>query len=159
MGRLNLHDTRYKNVGRKTKIIPEVLKKLEEAAALDASVEEMCFYAEISTTTYYNYCGKNPEFLDRIAELKQKPILKARSEVIKGLDNDKYFSFSYLKSKKPKEFTTESVKVEHSGNIANDDLTHAEDEALRLEFKEKLKENIKKRAVEKAQLKKNGQDI
>src|SRR3989344_2413831 len=90
----------YKNVGRPTKqqqksrriseavskMTSENLQKLKECFAIDASIEEACYYAEISTRTYYNWIKKNPELLQEFERLRQKPVLKARQVVIQGLD-------------------------------------------------------------------------
>jgi len=48
------------------------VKKLEEAFAMDCSIEEACFYAGISRQTYYTWIKDNPELLDRFEELKQE---------------------------------------------------------------------------------------
>lgn len=92
-----------------SKMKPETVNKLKEAFAIDASVEEACYYAEISKQTYYNWIEKNPDLLDEFQALREKPVLKARQEVVKGLDNDKNFSFSYLRSKRPHEFRGDKV--------------------------------------------------
>jgi len=39
--------------GRPSKLIPECVKKLEEIFALDGTVEEACFFADISRQTFY----------------------------------------------------------------------------------------------------------
>lgn len=103
-------------VGRPTKLTPEVRKKIEEAAAIDASVEEICFYAGISKPTLYNWFKADPEFFNRIQALRQKPILAARQEVVKGITGNPSFALNYLARKKPAEFS-EKTKVEHSGSV------------------------------------------
>jgi hypothetical protein len=40
--------------GRPSEFTDEVVKKLEESFAIDATVEEACFYANISRQSYYN---------------------------------------------------------------------------------------------------------
>ena len=136
----------HKKDGRPTKMTPDTIKKLEESAAIDASVEEMCFYADISTTTFYNYCKENPDFLDRITNLRNKPVLKARTEVVKGLDNDKHFSLQYLTKKKSNEFG-DTMKHQHSGTIAADpadtDLTKDLSD-IREKYEVELRERIRR---------------
>lgn len=61
---------------------PEAIKKLEEAFALDCSIPEACFYADISKTTYYNWLEKDPELVDRFAALRERPVLLARTTVV-----------------------------------------------------------------------------
>lgn len=91
-------------VGRPTKDTPEVRAKIEEAAALDASVEEIAFWANISRETYYEILKKDPVFSDRIDKLRQKPILAARQRAIKGATESYSNAMDYLKRKKKLEF-------------------------------------------------------
>jgi hypothetical protein len=98
-------------IGRPTVITDEVLRKLEEVFALGGTDEEACFYADISTTTLYEYQKGNEEFSERKNRLKQKPFLKARQSIIKGLD-DSEFALKYMERKKKDEFST---RFEHTG--------------------------------------------
>lgn len=93
----------YENVGRKTIMTPEVINKLEQVFALDGTVKEACFFAEISHETYYNFLEKNPEYRERFEALRNKPVLKARQTLIKSLDMPKY-ALKYLERKKKNEF-------------------------------------------------------
>ena len=77
---------RYKYVGRKTKLTESVVKKLEEAFAVGANVSMACYYANISRTTFYNWCKDNPELLDRFEDLRQKIPLQALHNIAKGID-------------------------------------------------------------------------
>ena len=88
---------------------PEVIDlgkvtKLEQAFAIDASVEEACSYAEVSRKVYYEYIKRHPEFGDRIADLRQKPILKARQTAVQKLGESYQNAMDYLKRKKKTEF-------------------------------------------------------
>lgn len=107
-------------VGRPTILTPEVRIKIEQAAAFDASVEEMAFYAGVSKPTLYRWLKDDEEFRDRIEELRLRPVLKARQELIDnivGFDN----ALRYLERKKPKEFMP-TQKIEHGGSV---DLSHS----------------------------------
>jgi hypothetical protein len=90
-------------VGRPTKLTEETRHKIEEAAALDASVEEICYYADISRQTYYRWMEENPDFSDRIEKLRQRPFLKARQTIVKALENPKDAQW-FLERRKKKEF-------------------------------------------------------
>lgn len=90
-------------VGRPTKITPDVLRKIEEVAALDGSVAEMAYYADCHVDTVYAYLAENKEFSDRITSLRSRPILKARQTIIKSLENPQY-ALEYLKRKRKAEF-------------------------------------------------------
>lgn len=99
-------------VGRPTKDTPEVRQKIEEAAALDASVEEIAFWADISRETYYQILKADPKFSDRIEKLRQKPILAARQAVVKKSTESYSNAMDYLKRKKRLEF---GDSIEHTG--------------------------------------------
>jgi len=91
-------------VGRPTVMTPEVLAKLEQAFAIDATVEEALSYAEIKPDAYYDYLKKNPDFSERIKELRQRPILAARQRVVQGVKENYSNAMDYLKRKKKLEF-------------------------------------------------------
>lgn len=123
-----------------------VLSKLEEAALVDATVEEMCFYADISPAAYYRYCEANPEFRDKVKALREYLPFKARQNISAAVGRaDLNLSKWLLEKKKPNEFG-EKMKIEHSGQINSEQgLGHPEDDALRAEFKERLRLNIQGR--------------
>jgi hypothetical protein len=85
-------------------MIPETLKKLEEAFAIGASDAEACFYADISHETLYTYQDKHPEFLERKNALKERPVLLARQTVVKSLESNPELAMKYLERKRRKEF-------------------------------------------------------
>lgn len=91
--------------GRKTVMIPAVLGKLEHVFALDGTVEEACFYADINPDTYYTYVKTHPEFSERVEALKMKPVLAARETVIKDLNTPSGAQW-YLSRKRKIEFGT-----------------------------------------------------
>ena len=138
--------------GRPTVITDEVVRKLEEVAALDGAVLEMCFYAGISKTAYYEYIRANPEFADRIAALRERPVLLARKTVVEGLDKSPTFALSYLDRKRPNEFAPKH-KIEHSGNVGmtageNPEI-EKEEEEIALKYEADLKALIgRKRTAE-----------
>jgi hypothetical protein len=96
------------NAGRKTVMTPAVLRKIEECAALDASIGEICFYAGISRDTYQEYMKLHPEFSARIEELREKPVLAARQAVVKFSTQSYSNGMDYLKRKRNKEFGDKS---------------------------------------------------
>lgn len=93
------------NAGRPTLITELVLKKLEEAFAMGCTDLEACLYADISHQTLYNYQNKTPEFVERKQALKNMPVLKARTEVMKGLNANPEFSLKVLERIKKDEFS------------------------------------------------------
>lgn len=97
--------------GKNTEI---VLQKLEQVFSIGGTDEEACFYADISPSALYEYQKKHPEFLERKRALKQKPILKARQEVVRGLEGNPEFALKYLERKLPDEFRIRQ-KIQHEG--------------------------------------------
>lgn len=92
-----------KERGRPTVMTEEVIRKIEEVAALDGSVAEMAYYAGIHPDTIYAKMNDDKDFSDRIKALRERPILKARQTVVKSLDNPVH-AFNYLSKKKKDEF-------------------------------------------------------
>jgi len=103
MGRL--HKTKSgKDIGRPVEFTADVVKKLEEAFSIDATVEEACFYADISRQTYYNNVKEGTQLFDRFKALRQRPVLKARQTVVQKLGESYSNAMDYLKRKKKLEF-------------------------------------------------------
>ena len=149
------HKFRYRWVGRPTKLSPEMVKKLEEAASVDATIEQMCFYAGIAEKTYYNWIDKNPELLQRLDSLRQRRPLKANQNITAAIENGDLALSKWELEKKQPDTYGEKVKLEHSGSIDNSSSVPVEDKEAVSEFYKKLKENRTKRRLEKA--KENGE--
>lgn len=101
--------------GRPSSITPEVLAKLEQAFAMGCSDREAVLYADICMDALYRYQKDHPEFAERKALLKEKPVLKARSVVVNSL-SDPETSKWYLERKTKGEFNARQ-SIEHSGEI------------------------------------------
>ncbi len=102
--------------GRPTKNTEETRRKIEEATALDASIDEVAFYADISRDTYYEIIKKDKVFSDRLDALRNRPILKARQTVISKMSESYQNGMDYLSRKRKSEFSQKS-EVEHSGTL------------------------------------------
>lgn len=125
-------------VGRPTVITDEVLQKLAYVFGLGGSIREACFYADIGETTYYNYVLENPEKKEYFEMLKEKPILAARTAVIKKINGQKaivdehgnliqpYVSpdadlaLRYLERKRKEEFSVRTENI--NTNVTVDDI-------------------------------------
>lgn len=118
-------------MARPTKRTVEVTNKIEEVAALDGSVEEMAYYAGVHRDTLYLWLKQDKEFSDRIQELRERPVLKARQTIVKSLDTPDGAKW-YLERKKKLEFSTRS---EHTGadgkDLIPDPLTDQEKTKLK----------------------------
>lgn len=103
------------NSGRPTVITPEILLKIEEVAALDGTVEEMLFFADISKGAYYDYMAVHPEFKARIERLRETSILAARRVVIEKSKESYYTATDYLARKRKREFSLHAdLEVTHT---------------------------------------------
>ena len=91
-------------MARPTIMTPEVVNKLEVAFALGCTDVEACLYADISRMTLQNYQTANPEFIDRKEQLKETPILLARTSVVNKLSTDADLALRYLERKNKAEF-------------------------------------------------------
>lgn len=103
------------DVGRPTELTEEVRRKIEQAAALGASIEEIALYCGVHRATLYRWIKDDQELHDRIEELQERPILKARETIVKHLD-DPAHAFRYLEKKKRKEFGN---SLELSGEVTS----------------------------------------
>jgi hypothetical protein len=89
--------------GRPTVMTPDTVNKLEYAFSIGASAEEATHYAGISRNTFYEWLKRNPQYQDRIDDLRMKPVLKARVTLFNSL-NDPHHAKWYLKKKRIEEF-------------------------------------------------------
>lgn len=107
-------------VGRPTVMTEEVLQKLEYAFMRGLSDVEACLYANIATSTLYNYCNDNPYFMERKEELKKYPTAQAKLNVTEAIENgDTDISKWYLERRAKDEFST---KQEIAADV-NSDVT------------------------------------
>lgn len=113
------HESKYKFTYRRTtKLTPDTIRKLEEAAGVRLNVSESCAYAGISRDTYYDWMKRVTGLSDRLDDLRENPIIRAKRRIISQLDNDTNVSFRFLEKEKPEEYG-ETLKLKHSGNIDN----------------------------------------
>lgn len=98
------------DVGRPTVMTEEVIQKLEYAFMKGMTDREACIYANIATSTLYNYCNENPSFSERKEELKQHPTAKARLNVVEAIEKgDEDMSKWWLERKAKDEFSTKQT--------------------------------------------------
>ena len=109
------------------KLTEDTIRKLEEAFSIDASVKEACYYADISTDTFYRWIKLYPKLSYKLERLREKPVLKARQTVVKSLDNPDY-AFKYLERKKKDEFSPRQ------------ELTGKDGESIKTSYEIKLNE-------------------
>jgi len=95
--------------GQLYKFDEAVLEKLRQAFAIDATIEEACFYADIDPKTYYNWKNAKPEQFQKLEQLRNTPILAARQTLATAVKSDAQTALKYLERKRKSEF---SVKTE-----------------------------------------------
>jgi len=113
----------------KQKQTPETLKKLDEVFAIDGTVEEACYYADISPALYYVWVKDNPELLDRFTRLRERPVLLARQTAIKFVNQSYANAIDYLSRKRKKEFATRSELTGAGGEAIQIETISPEDKA------------------------------
>jgi hypothetical protein len=74
--------------GAPTVMTKDTLQLLREAFTWGCTDTEACCYADISTSTLYNYCKENPDFLELKNKLKDMPIMKAKKIQFDELENN-----------------------------------------------------------------------
>lgn len=112
--------------GRPTVMTPEVLGKLEQAFAIDATVKEALSYADIGQDAFYDYLKKNPSFSERIEKLRDRPVLAARQRTVTGIKESYANAMDYLKRKRKLEFSERT------------EVTGAEGEAITVQISETI---------------------
>ena len=90
---------------RKSKLTPEVKKKLEEVYQLDCSMQEIAFWVDVSLATIYNWKKEEPELFEKLERLREKPVLIARKTIVNGISSDTNLAMKYLERKKRNEFS------------------------------------------------------
>jgi len=108
----------------------QVIAKLEEAFAWGCSDVEACLWANVATDTLYLYQRKNPAFIKRKAELKERPILLARKSVVSSLPKDPKLAMDFLSRRKKEEFSQRSELTGKDGE--NIGVTISADQAEQL---------------------------
>ena len=126
-----------------TKLNPEVVNELAYAFAIGASIREACAYANISVGTYYNWTRANPKLLQHLENIKEKLPLKAKDNIAKGINAGDVSLSKWLMERTQADVYGEKTTLQHEAVLPTG--AHPEDDALRLEYKQKLMENIEHR--------------
>lgn len=121
--------------GRPSKMTPERVKQLKVAFSYWMTDKEACEFAGISKKTLYNYIDDNPEFSHLKKQLKTRPSVKAKMNLIDKIQEGNYnASLEWLKRKNSDEFSTKK-SVEHGGgmqieNKIDEDVKKIADEVI-----------------------------
>jgi hypothetical protein len=74
-------------VGRPTVMTDDVIQKLKFGFMKGLTDDECCDFAEICTSTLYNYCNQNPEFMEQKERWKHRPSTKAKINIVEAVEN------------------------------------------------------------------------
>ena len=76
------------NAGRPTRITEEKLQILKNCFLADFTDAQACFKAEISTTAFYEYCKRNPEFAEWKEVAKKDVVMMAKLNIRQAVKNE-----------------------------------------------------------------------
>ncbi len=114
-------------MARPTVMTEEMLAKLKMAFLIGASDREACAYAELTPSILYTYQKLHPEYVEQKEQWKETPILKARQELVKGLNNNPELSLKYLERKLKNEFSLRNELTGKDGQpIATNTIIYKE---------------------------------
>lgn len=108
----------------------EVLDKLRQAFAIDATIDEACFYAGINSDTYYRWKKENPSKYSDIEALRNTPILAARQTLATAVKTDAQTALKYLERKRRTEFATRQEMTGADGEQLTVGLTQEQADQL-----------------------------
>ena len=99
--------------GRPSVVDVFVVLKLEQAFSIGCNVKEAIEYGDIGKTAYYAWIDLNPHFKERIAQLQQRPIMRAKMSVYEAMKHDGGLALKYLERRLPEEFSLKAT-VQHN---------------------------------------------
>lgn len=119
-------------MARPKKITKEILRKLEEAFLLGLSDREACLYADLATSTFYDYCKEHKGFSERKELLKDNMKMQSKINIANKINKgDIDLSLWYLERKCKDEFSSKQ-EIQHSGNMSiNNPMSGLTTEELR----------------------------
>lgn len=113
--------------GRPSVITTEIINKLDYAFSIGCSDSEAISYAGISSSAFYNYIDKHPEYKERKEALKLKPVLKAKkanNDLIES--GDPVHIRWFLERKKADEFSTKAeVNIDSNASLSLESRSEA----------------------------------
>lgn len=91
---------------RPTRLTDEVLKKLEDAFKVGASISQACIYAGISQQDYFNWIKKYEWFFERMEGFKNFPYVFSKEAIFKAINSkdpnvSAKYALEFLKRRDP----------------------------------------------------------
>lgn len=107
--------------GRPCGVTPEKLAKLDEGFLLGLNDVECCLYADISSSAFYRYLDKHPEYRERKERLKKRPTIQAKKNISELLENGDEITSRWYLEKRSDEFSSKhDIAVDTSGSLSLD---------------------------------------
>lgn len=102
----------------------KALRYLSEAFRLDATDEEACSYAGVSTTWYYDEMKKKDEFSEEILRAQRYPFLVAKGSVVGAMETgDNITGLKYLERRQKKLYSPRVEVTGEDGDAVQINLT------------------------------------
>ena len=119
-----------KDLGGRPEISEAIVQKLEEAFMLGCTITEACLFADISRSTYYALCERRKGFSDRCEDLRSRPMLNARTNIVKAIkEGDVSASKWYAERKAKDEFSLRSEQ-DISANVGFQFIVEKDDDKI-----------------------------
>jgi hypothetical protein len=116
-------------MGRPTSMTETTVNKVKEGFAQGFSVDNACIWADISKQTFYNYCEKNPSFLDHCKTLQKKPLIKSILVINKALNEGDVGTAKWYAERKAKdEFSLRQELTGENGEPIKQQVVYIEKE-------------------------------
>jgi len=107
------------DVGRPTVMDEQTIRILEDAFSVGASDKEAIFLANISSSTFYQYCKDHPEFTERKEALKDMPKYKARKNIVGKINEGDVPVSQWYAERKAKEEFSNRTDLNVSGEMVS----------------------------------------
>lgn len=107
------------NVGRPTVMDEATLRILEDAFSIGATDKEAIFLANISSSTFYDYCKEHPEFAERKEALKDMPKYKARKNIVERINRGDISVSQWYAERKAKEEFSSRTDLNLGGEVTS----------------------------------------
>ncbi len=118
---------------RPLSINKDILRKLEEGFSYGYSDQEACLYADIWTSTLYDYCKRNPDFSERKELLKRTISIHAKRNIFRSIKKgDIKASLWWLERKNKSEFNMSSEQIISINNEPDKEGIKAVQELLKI---------------------------
>lgn len=143
----NPQETPICQCGVMKKMLPEVVRKLEEAFSIGANISQSCFYADISRDTYYRWINENPELSDRFTAFQDKVPLKAKENIARSIHAGSVGDSWRLLEKRDPDYT-DKVKIDVNSNQRSRIEVDPEEEAAWQDYVNRSRKALHRRSDE-----------